>query len=780
MDDVDYYDWPATAQEIVVDDLKSEKAKLTHSACLNHDYFTIVRITYAEINDNKLETLIVDVTPDIIQHPVNDIRFTERLAIVFKRDKKNAPKTFALRKSFPTVPHLNRTSIGLPKYLCIDDMDIEERKLTWTAEDLLMRIVTWLEQTARGTLHQPDQPLEPFFHHNASVIVLPQDLEDEEKRQNCDLLCHLVENESGTLTYVLDWYDKKISEEIWGNHAGRLRPVQVLFIGGEPQQHGVIEDSPLSLFSLHEVMKKAKIDLIPRLSGFIKSLVRKEKCTGDEILLLVLDLPLTRHAGSEVERTELWAFFIEGTIKEIGKKIRALTDKIDGKLQAYENIGDDPLTDKDDMRVKILNPMTHLTPDQASLYNNLQQNSRERQLAMIGCGALGSTLLEIYTRMGFGQWIVTDNDRFLPHNIARHSLSRPYIGMSKAHAFAIDTLALFYEPRITAYEENFLKVKPDSPFMNALKKPEAIIDASASIAVARKLALDIDTKARKMSVFITPSGKDSVLIAEDKEKQFSLDILEAQYYRELICKPLGITHLDSVPDQQRYGGGCREISAIIPYDTITAHAAILCEQIRKTLDNGTAQLSIWQHDEETGATTRSELPIMESFTLELGDWTIIFDQCLLDNITKQRQEALPNETGGPLIGYFDMLRQRIYLVTSLSSPPDSESSPHHYIRGKEGVRENCDEILKKTAGIVDFIGDWHSHPDSHSTAMSEDDLKLLIHHSLEMSRVGCPALIAILGENGQLTFYLGECSLRTPNLTVCIGTAEHQNENRCE
>ena len=125
-----------------------------------------------------------------------------------------------------------------------------------------------------------------------------------------------------------------------------------------------------------------------------------------------------------------------------------------------------------------------------------------------------------------------------------------------------------------------------------------------------------------------------------------------------------------------------------------------------------------------------------------------------------------------------MLRQRIYLITSLSSPPDSENSPQHYIRGKEGVRENCDDILRRTADIVDFIGDWHSHPDNHSTAMSEDDVKLLMHHSLEMSRVGCPALIVILGENGKLTFYLGKYSPGTSILTILVGTAEHLYENK--
>ena len=802
MSDSEYFEWPENAQAITADNLTTVRARLAYSACLNHPYFSLIDVTFTEIGTFKFETLIVDVTPDIIQVPVFDILYTERLAIVFNTDENTPIWVYALRKTFPTVPHLNRVPSDTPKSLCIDDMDYEERKLTWTVEGMLMNIVNWLELTARGTLHQPGQSLEPLFHDDASSIVLPTDFEDEEKRKNSVLLYSTSAATNNSITHILDWQD--VYEKIRAQRGNRPLPIQLLYIEGEPQPHGIIDDSPLTLFALHEVIQKANIDLIPTLTEFIKSLVRSGQYRDNDLLLIVFKLPITRQAGGDVERTDPWAFYVKGSLKEIGKNLRALTNVGGSKTQVYDDRSNEPLTNEEDMSVTILNSMDHLTPTLANQYNNLPENTHERQFAMIGCGALGSTLLDLYCHMGFGQWVITDHDKLLPHNIARHRLPRSYLGQSKAQAFAVDTTLLFYETRVTAFTENFLKITGDSDFVKQFDEIEAIIDVSASIAVARKLALDIETPARKISVFITPSGQDSVLIAEDTGKLLTLDLLEAQYYRELTSHHVGATHLGTSHAQHRYGGGCRELSAIMPYDTITAHAAILSSQIRCTLDNPTARLAIWQHDDETGSISHlplrivqsytltlgdwigmtdetgsiSHLPlrIVQSYTLTLGDWTVIYDQCLLDKMIAQRQEALPNETGGPFVGYFDMLRQRIYLVDSLPSPPDSESSPSHYRRGKEGVRELCEDVNKRTGGMVEFIGDWHSHPDDHSTDLSNADLLLLVHHSMEMSRVGCPALIAIMGENGQLAFHLGKGFLQPSIMLIAQARANHAQE----
>jgi hypothetical protein len=777
MNDSGYFEWPENAQAITAKELTTARARLLYPACSTHPYFLLVNITSLEVEARRIETLIVDVTADIIQRPVFDIQYTERLTIVIDEDENRPIWIHALRKTFPTVPHLNRVPIGTPKCLCIDDMDFDERRLTWTAESTLVRIVNWLEHTARGTLHQPGQSLEPLFHDNASSIVLPVDFADEDKRSNNVLLCSTGAEVSNSITYILDWQDKARYEKTLAQRGHRPAPFQVLCIEGEPQPHGIIDDSPLTLFALHEVMKKANINLIPTLSEFIKSLIRTGQYRDNDILLIVFKLPITRDKDSKAEQSDPWAFYVDGSMKEVGKKLRALANIGGSTVQIYDDQSGEPFSDEEDMPVTILNPMVHLTPALANQYNRLPDKSHERQFAMIGCGALGSTLLDLFCHMGFGKWVITDHDKLLPHNIARHRLPRPYLAQSKAEAFAIDSNSLFYEERVTAFTDNFLKSNTDSDFVNSLTEKEAIIDASASVAIVRKLALDIETPARKLSIFLTPSGQDSVLIAEDAGKTQTLDILEAQYYRELCNHPIGASHLDVSHAQHRYGGGCRELSAIMPYDTITAHAAILSNQIQVTLDEPSARIAIWQHDVETGSISHLSMPIVESHTVSLGDWTVIYDQCLLDKMITQREDALPNETGGPLVGYFDMLRQRIYLIDSLPSPADSESSPTHYKRGKNGVRDRCKEVNKRTGGMVEFIGDWHSHPDNHSVDMSEDDLKLLVHHSMEMYWVGCPALIAILGENGELAFHLGKGFPEAGVMLIAQARTNHVQED---
>jgi len=59
-------------------------------------------------------------------------------------------------------------------------------------------------------------------------------------------------------------------------------------------------------------------------------------------------------------------------------------------------------------------------------------------------------------------------------------------------------------------------------------KVQVILDASTSITVARHLALDVNSSARRLSFFLNPSGTDCVILAEDKNRKITLDVLEIQ------------------------------------------------------------------------------------------------------------------------------------------------------------------------------------------------------------------------------------------------------------
>ena len=68
-------------------------------------------------------------------------------------------------------------------------------------------------------------------------------------------------------------------------------------------------------------------------------------------------------------------------------------------------------------------------------------------------------------------------------------------------------------------------------------------------------------------------------------------------------------------------------------------------------------------------------------------------------------------------------------------------------RGTSGLTNAVQEASKRTAGIVGYVGEWHSHPRGHSARPSRDDLVQLAEISLGMHDDGLPALQLIVGEN---------------------------------
>ncbi len=113
----------------------------------------------------------------------------------------------------------------------------------------------------------------------------------------------------------------------------------------------------------------------------------------------------------------------------------------------------------------------------------------------------------------------------------------------------------------------------------ALERAELIVDATTTVEVPRRLA-NVNIPGRVVSGFLTPTGADAVLIAEDRDRRQRIDSLEAQYWRAVLNKPWGETHLTNEVGKFTSGASCRDISFVMPYSAIMAHAATLAEQIQ--------------------------------------------------------------------------------------------------------------------------------------------------------------------------------------------------------
>lgn len=194
----------------------------------------------------------------------------------------------------------------------------------------------------------------------------------------------------------------------------------------------------------------------------------------------------------------------------------------------------------------------------------------------------------------------------------------------------------------------------------------------------------------------------------------------------------------------------------IPNHAVAMHAAIAAKAVRQAAHVERADIRIWTSDPETLEVRHIRVPVSSAKRIRLGDWTLVVDDMLTARVAELRLKKLPRETGGVLIGAYDLARKIVYIVDTIPSPPDSEEWPTLYIRGSKGLKPQVDRIHEMTGGQLEYVGEWHSHPDGCPTLPSGDDRQVFTWLTEHLSLAGLPALMAIVGEGCSSSWHLGE------------------------
>ncbi len=695
--------------------------------------------------DAASEIVVIDAIVERPQAPAHDIRREERLAVIFDAADCAYPEVLTLRPDFPRVPHLNLTSREFPCSLCLYDRPWHEIALRWTPASFVERIRYWLAQTARGALHQHDQPLEPLLFGSGLRIILPAALfKDLGSESPVRLDLRPATPSEGCRTLIAREPDVAKGEP------RALKYVATTF-SALPQAHGIIRRSPANMSELHEFLAAGGIDLVGSLRQRFRDWIQPKLL--DALLVIVVALPLTRAEAGSPENWDFWAFLTQKTVREIGLEI-GLWENDGGRIGLL-------LVPNDDLRgrgvpIDVVSPYIEFSRAGAAAASGVRPDPCK--VVAVGAGALGSQVITTLARSGFGRWTVVDEDDLLPHNLARHALSAFYVGHSKAlgMAFYLDQLYREGEGASAIAADVLSPAASGQVLSEAFSSADLILDIAASVPVARHLAIGLDSSARRVSLFLNPQGTDVVVLAEDKDRRLCLDALEVQYYRAAASDPRLNGHLTANPGRLRYGRSCRDITASIPTHLVTMHAAIASEAIRRAREIDDASIRVWRCDVRTIAVTPIEIMPAVSLSRQMSGWKLTFDLRLLQKLTKLRTAKLPNETGGVLIGVYDLNRRLVYVVDTIPSPPDSAEWPTLYIRGSEGLLSRVQELSAGSGGQLEYVGEWHSHPDRCSILPSADDLKVFTWLTEHLSVAGLPALMAIIGECGSSGWYLGE------------------------
>ena len=69
-----------------------------------------------------------------------------------------------------------------------------------------------------------------------------------------------------------------------------------------------------------------------------------------------------------------------------------------------------------------------------------------------------------------------------------------------------------------------------------------------------------------------------------------------------------------------------------------------------------------------------------------------------------------------------------------------------YVRGCRGLHEAIDEVNEKTGGMIEYVGEWHSHPPRVGTDASTNDFQVFEWLHTLMESEGLPPVMIIVGD----------------------------------
>lgn len=731
--------------------LQSDKAaKLVKYLKAKHNGFAV--FNECRTSDAK-DIVCFTVEPELSQIKVNDIKPCELVAVHFDKADMLVPAVYALREDFPrNIPHLNLEDEGRPASLCLYGEAYKEIKPYWTAARFVERIREWLTETAKGTLHGEDQPLEPLIFGYGCNIILPQSL--YESPEDGFSVRRFILQSSGEAYQVIHIDDLPEGYKI---DTGKPPPT-AFCVKLPPQEHGVINHTPKNLYDVSKFMNNAGYDLFPAIFSALKN---RNLVIDDTILnspfAIIAWFPKQRSSTSEPETTDIWVFLTTKTVADVFEDIGVYSSFFqnqNGKNKRVTSI----LINRHDSKngenteVLLLNPTFTLSSSLAAILNGHQEPLDPKVFA-IGVGAIGSNIISNSIKAGFGKWVLIDDDIILPHNIARYALDGTYLGWPKTEAVKIAANeSVSDQPVIEALKCDIISPKDDlvDKVKKHISESSIILDMSASVSVARHITHDIESDARRISVFLSPSGKDLIILSEDKDRKARLDLLEMLYYRELISNDTLVDHLETIL-KTRYANSCRDLSSRISQDHVALHSAIASKNLKQIAGHAEPCIKIYRTDDDMQVTSLV-VPVEQFLCAKLNGWQVFINDSTCNKLQQSRQLKLPNETGGVLIGAFNIQHKIIYIVDVMTATPDSIEYPDAFIRGYEGLPEKVKKIQSITAGNLTYIGEWHSHPDGAQCRPSSDDKKVQQWIASYMSAEGLPSVMLIAGENNKLCF----------------------------
>lgn len=343
----------------------------------------------------------------------------------------------------------------------------------------------------------------------------------------------------------------------------------------------------------------------------------------------------------------------------------------------------------EDLELSFITSHTIISYDDYFGRGCLCNNLTSKRIAIIGLGAIGSSMAEALVRGGVNELTLWDGDIVEAGNICRSSYDNTAIGDAKARALSkrLTRISPFCKINVEGYwsdsgtcTEICKYIKGDfyaninydgqEKFISSLDKYDLMIDCTASNELLHFLSYAAKDKPL-ISLCITNHSKDFLCLSNTTGNVFEL----RKHYLSAIEQDTGNFYIE--------GTGCYAPTFLAAGCDIAALANLCVRTINRDFAHNKLASYIWHYNDNGIASE-----VLLTYRLENSPIRMTITSKLVEEICK-----LPKDITAPmgyLLGGFSRDKQDIY-VTNLG--------------GVDDIEQRLDYLSELSNGIVDYIGE---------------------------------------------------------------------------
>ncbi|MCF4101578.1 ThiF family adenylyltransferase [Gillisia sp. M10.2A] len=334
----------------------------------------------------------------------------------------------------------------------------------------------------------------------------------------------------------------------------------------------------------------------------------------------------------------------------------------------------------------------------------LNEKITDSHILIIGCGALGSSLAEMLVRGGARSIVLEDFDSIRGGNLCRANFTLDDLIFPKAERLErrLKSISPFINLASISLKLNHFNLTEVKEIFN--KNVDIIFDCSTDPEVTYILdkidftgdvfSFGINNKAK---AFTSISGK--YLTRQSKIIYDFIGNDEATFIEGTGC------------GYPTFEANYVDINALL-----NTGLKIINDNFNKGEKNKT--LIIEPRFEDN---FKIKIENFENFYCRDFSSSILVSKTVLNQIEEITRLHYPKEFGGVFIGFKN---ETGFIITDILIPDEYRNGRTKFIREPGNLNDRLKELHKKTAGKIQYIGEWHSHPDG-PTSPSTTDLKAM-------------------------------------------------------